>query len=167
MAVLIGMSENFKGQTIPLDRDQISLGRRPENTVAVTDSGVSGQHCAIVREGQRFLLKDLGSTNGTRLNGKSITEAYLKPKDLVQLGATEFIVDGDDIEVVDDGSNMEVDANVEVSSGPIVAPESFDSVSPFGARHSQNSQLWLWIALGLGSVTGLLAVFVLYRILTA
>ena len=68
MAFLRIIAGSQKGQKFEIDRDKVVIGRAPENVVAVDDAAMSGQHCAVLREGRKYTLKDLDSTNGTRLN---------------------------------------------------------------------------------------------------
>ena len=66
--------------------DAITLGRMKGNTIALSDSSVSLSHAKITRVGNEFFLKDLNSTNGTMLNGQSITEARLREGDQLKFG---------------------------------------------------------------------------------
>ncbi len=66
----------------------VSLGTAAHNVVVLTDDTVSGHHCEIVVRGGRVVLRDLGSTNGTRLAGVEITEAFLAPGMEIALGET-------------------------------------------------------------------------------
>jgi hypothetical protein len=66
--------------------DAITLGRMKGNSISLNDSSVSLSHAKITRVGSDFFLKDLNSTNGTMLNGQSITEARLRDGDQVKLG---------------------------------------------------------------------------------
>ena len=66
--------------------DAITLGRMKGNTSALSDSSVSLSHAKITRVGNEFFLKDLNSTNGTMLNGQSITEARLREGDQLKFG---------------------------------------------------------------------------------
>ena len=58
--------------------DVITIGRAPSNDVVVDDPPVSAQHASLTKSPSGYRLKDLGSTNGTQLNGISITDAELK-----------------------------------------------------------------------------------------
>ena len=58
------------GREIPLAGARTTLGRRPDNAIAFVDVKVSGVHLEIVKEGDGFVLRDLGSTNGTFLDGR-------------------------------------------------------------------------------------------------
>jgi predicted component of type VI protein secretion system len=155
MAVLIGMSGDVKGKTFPIDRDAITIGRSKDNTIPIDNPTVSGHHCSIIRDGDRYLLRDLESTNGTRLNSKDVTtESKLRPKDLLQVGSVEFLFDGEQTEALETHSYAE--AHVEVAPGPAAAPESFANISPFGARHKESKGVWLLLI----AVIGLLALVV-------
>ena len=154
MAALIGMSGDVKGKTFPIDRDVFTVGRSKDNAVMLDNPTVSGHHCSIIRDGDRFLLRDLESTNGTRLNAKEVTESKLRPKDLVQIGSVEFIFDSERLDAVETHSYAE--AHVEVAPGPVSAPETFNSISPFGARQSDSKGVWFLLI----AVVGLLALVV-------
>ena len=160
MAALIGMSGDVKGKTFPIDRDAITIGRSKDNTIPIDNPTVSGHHCSILRDGDQYLLRDLESTNGTRLNSKDVTESKLRPKDLLQVGSVEFLFDADQMEAVETHSYAE--AHVEVAPGPAAAPESFANISPFGARHRENKGVWLLLiaVIGLLALVGVVLFFV-------
>jgi pSer/pThr/pTyr-binding forkhead associated (FHA) protein len=83
------------GNTHVLMAEKTTFGRRPGNTVVISDdSYISGNHCHIVFEDNRFILIDLGSTNGTQVNGKRLephVHTPLRDGDLVIMGQTEFV----------------------------------------------------------------------------
>lgn len=69
-----------------------SIGRDPKNTIAIEDKFLSKYHARIIKDGQIYFLEDLGSQNGTYLNGERITEAIeLKSRDIINLGQMEFM----------------------------------------------------------------------------
>lgn len=73
-----------------------TLGRHPNNTVQVLDRIVSKEHCHLdMIDGGRFILRDLGSLNGTYVNGERVTERILHPGDEIMLGSTRIIFDAD------------------------------------------------------------------------
>lgn len=79
------------GNELVIDSDLISLGRSHENQVVVADPRASRRHALIQREGERFWLEDLGSTNGTYHNGARVRERIpLQDGDRIRIGATEF-----------------------------------------------------------------------------
>lgn len=159
MASLTGMSADVKGRVFQLEQEVTSLGRSKDNTIIIENPTVSGHHCSITREGNAYVLRDLESTNGTRLNGKSVTEVRLKPKDLIQVGSVEFLFDGEEVEAVETHSFAE--ARVEEAAGPVRAPESFNTISPFGARQKETKGLWLFL-ISLVGVLALIAVVVYF-----
>lgn len=131
MAVLIGMSSTVKGRKYGLEHDENFVGRQPQNHIAIEDPSISGRHCSIIREDRKFTLVDLGSTNGTRLNGARVNKVPLKPKDIIQIGGIELMFDGQDVEIVPVASDT---SKIEVTAEPAEVPDNFHTASPFGAR---------------------------------
>ena len=77
------------GEVLPVGDSTIRIGRKTGNDIVLTDEKTSGVHCEIMPEGDRLVLKDLGSTNGTFLDGKRVTELVLSPGDVVTIGRTK------------------------------------------------------------------------------
>src|SRR5690606_25450914 len=70
-------------------RDHNSLGRHPSNSLQLLDKIVSKEHCVIERRGTGFVLRDLGSLNGTYINGERVNgEQLLRHGDDIALGST-------------------------------------------------------------------------------
>ena len=63
-----------------------SIGRRPDNTMVVEHSAVSGHHATVFRDGEHFVIEDFASTNGTFVNGKRVSRHQLQDGDAVRLG---------------------------------------------------------------------------------
>lgn len=99
MASLTITSGDLQGQKIDIDKDEITIGRSDQNDISFDDPAASGKHCVIMRSGNRYTIKDLRSTNGTRLNGRNIVEARLKPGDVITVGVADMTVEGTEIEV--------------------------------------------------------------------
>ena len=76
------------GEQVVLTEYLVTFGRLPECTVSFDDSNVSRQHAEIRPEGDGFVLADLGSTNGTKVNGARITRHRLVDGDRIIFGAT-------------------------------------------------------------------------------
>lgn len=79
-------------ERVKIAGDKVTLGRRGSNTVVFKDSKVSGVHAEVAVEGGRVVLRDLGSTNGTFLEGKRIDEIPLDHGDRVSVGDSEFVL---------------------------------------------------------------------------
>lgn len=146
MAVLIGMSNAIRGKKFELSQDETFIGRNPHNQIPIDDASISGRHCSIIRDERKFTVIDLGSTNGTRLNGSVITKSGLRPKDIVQVGNVELMFDGQDVDV-DLGSSSQT-AEIEVTEEPVQIPQSFHTASPFGNR-SDSRKPWVILTIAL------------------
>ncbi len=146
MAVLIGMTSTVKGRKFELKLDETFIGRTDQNQISINDASISGRHCSIVRNEHKFQLVDLGSTNGTRLNGVNVTKAGLHPKDIIQVGSVELMFDGQDIEV-EVGTPSDT-AKIEVMAEPVHIPQNFHTASPFG-NPKDYRRLWLVLTIGL------------------
>src|SRR5690606_23476714 len=69
-----------------------TLGRHPNNSVQLLDKIVSKEHCIIVQSGNDFILQDLGSLNGTFINGERVAgERLLRDGDEIALGSTRAL----------------------------------------------------------------------------
>ena len=157
MAFLKIVSGEHKGKKFQIDRDEVVIGRAPENLVCVDDASISGRHCVIRRDGRRFTLTDLKSTNGTYLNDVKIESYRLSAKDRITVGSVEMIFDGDDIE----------DAKITTIAPTIVRPApkkaiskepSADNQSAVFAKHHNGNGIWIILSIVL-ALLGLVAAF--------
>jgi len=73
------------GKKVPLAQKNV-LGRSPQCDIVIGEAAVSRQHCEIVWEYVQYLVRDLGSANGTFVNGQPITEVALRNGDLIEIG---------------------------------------------------------------------------------
>ncbi len=95
--VSIGSSDSCE---YPLDKQTVAIGSHPSNDVVLDDTTVSRRHAMITRKGGRFELADLGSTNGTFVNGGRVRKPVaLKRGDEIKFGSARFafIAAGDPI----------------------------------------------------------------------
>ncbi len=83
-------SEGGSPDLIPLETLPFTIGRNEEVDLQIDSGRVSREHATIVREGGRFRIEDLGSTNGTFVNGRRVDKATLQDGDLVLIADVEF-----------------------------------------------------------------------------
>jgi len=83
---------DFAGTTYALASRRTRIGRNPKTDITLLDPGVSREHAVLVRDdaGQTHQLEDLGSTNGTRVNGEAVDTATLAHGDEIEVGQTRF-----------------------------------------------------------------------------
>jgi hypothetical protein len=79
------------GRRVQIGSEPLVIGRLPECGVVLADSNVSRRHAELRRSGDSVVLTDLGSTNGTRVNGAPIRERVLVSGDEVSVGSTRLI----------------------------------------------------------------------------
>jgi pSer/pThr/pTyr-binding forkhead associated (FHA) protein len=79
------------GRTIPVAGDRAVIGRSRDCDVPLADSNVSRRHCEIVREQGTWYVVDLGSTNGTELNGRTVSRSELTDGDRITVGANDIV----------------------------------------------------------------------------
>jgi predicted component of type VI protein secretion system len=76
---------------IPLDKERITIGRRADNDVCLPNLAVSGEHAAVVTILDDSFLEDLGSTNGTLVNGNAIVKHFLRDRDEIDVGQHKLV----------------------------------------------------------------------------
>ncbi len=94
MAIFRLACTNTRVQPVELSGEPVSLGRHPENTIPLPEDDVASRfHCVIEPDHQGgYVLKDLGSRNGTRVNGTKVGEHRLSPRDVIIVGKHTFEV---------------------------------------------------------------------------
>jgi len=79
---------NDRGKQFELNKPEIRIGRGTDQDVVLADIAVSRRHVTILTEGQRFRLKDLGSGNGSLVNGQRVDTVILNDGDQIEIGNT-------------------------------------------------------------------------------
>ncbi|HTD66194.1 MAG TPA: FHA domain-containing protein [Candidatus Limnocylindria bacterium] len=95
MPRLVVLSEGLTGRSHELKAEKTTIGRVEDNTFQIPDPSVSSHHCEVLLKGSDIVIRDLDSTNGTFINGQQITEATLKPSQILRLGQVEVRLEGD------------------------------------------------------------------------
>jgi len=93
MAKLLVKHEGIVLKEFPIEKQSMTLGRNTDNDIQLDDAAVSGKHARITVKPNEYLdghddifIEDLGSTNGTQVNGRVIQKQLLKNNDLLQIG---------------------------------------------------------------------------------
>lgn len=144
-----------RGESVPVTGSGITIGRKPGNSVQILDASVSGRHAEFLMEGDRLLMRDLGSTNGSRVGGERVSERALQHGDQVMLGNVRLTLldtgreapppEADDVAMVAGASQASSVENT--SAGDSVRTISADKVSKSASR-SLVGAIGLVLALG-------------------
>ncbi|MEP7016063.1 MAG: FHA domain-containing protein [Verrucomicrobiota bacterium] len=121
-----------------LTEELITIGRAPDNLIVIDDPSVSGRHAEIRLVGDTYHLKDLGSTNGTRVNGIPTTETALRFDDRLRFGGVDARYESDTR-----GSQPLPDLE-DIAVKPAessAAPVDFANASPFPRRKHQKDPI--------------------------
>ncbi len=86
------LNGGFEGMTYDLTTEEVVIGRNPTTDITLLDEGISREHALILfdEDGPDYIVEDLQSTNGTKVNGKRVRSAALAEGDEIQIGQTIF-----------------------------------------------------------------------------
>ena len=118
--------------THELADETITVGRSPDNNIVLDDPSVSGRHAELRQVGSNYHVKDLGSTNGTRLNGEPISDIGMRPGDRVRFGKVEVCYECDPDEGAQPLPHAEEAAAKTADAS--AKPADFVNASPFPHR---------------------------------
>ncbi|RME87555.1 MAG: FHA domain-containing protein, partial [Anaerolineae bacterium] len=120
---LVMRSGPTPGTVYPLEGGQILIGRDAKNTITIADAEVSRRHARLTFQGGKYVLEDLGSTNGTFVNGQRLTGPHvLRAGDVVSLG--------EHITLVFEAMTYDPDATLASSRAPAAAPAPAPAAAP-------------------------------------
>jgi pSer/pThr/pTyr-binding forkhead associated (FHA) protein len=86
MAKLILSMDGLVLKEVELTKERTTIGRRPHNDIVIDNLAVSGEHAVLITVLNDSFIEDLGSTNGTTVNGQPIKKHFLQPNDVIELG---------------------------------------------------------------------------------
>ena len=122
MAKLVILNQGMTGRTFEVNVERTTVGRVEDNTFQIADPSVSSHHAEILLRGPELLVRDLNSTNGTFINGEKISEAVLKPGQILRFGQVEL--------KIDDGSPVPAPAAPAPVTAAAAAPAPAPTSSP-------------------------------------
>ncbi len=96
MAKLIMSLDNAVIREVPLEKERFTIGRKAHNDIQIDNLAVSGEHALIVTILNDSFLEDLGSTNGTLVNGNPVKKHILQSNDVIEIGKykLKFVSEG-------------------------------------------------------------------------
>jgi hypothetical protein len=96
MAKLILSMDGLVLREFTLSKERTTIGRKPHNDIQIDNLAVSGEHAVVVTIMSDSFLEDLGSTNGTMVNGQQVKKHFLQNNDVIELGKykLKFVSDG-------------------------------------------------------------------------
>lgn len=166
MPRLIVQSQEFSGKVFELSGPSLTVGRLPDNALSIDHNSVSGHHAEMILEEKDYKVKDLDSTNGTRVNGERIAEQKLRRNDIVRFGNIELLYDSEfaaPAQALPEPS-ARVSLNASASQG---RPATFVNSSPFPKGVTSGNKKWL-LAFIILSVIAVGAVgFYVYKVFLA
>jgi two-component system, cell cycle response regulator len=90
-AYLIVLAGSAVGEMYKISKDETTIGRGSQADIQVIDEGISRRHASIRLDGDKVVIADLGSTNGTFLNGERVATQALSDGDKIQVGSTTIL----------------------------------------------------------------------------
>ncbi len=108
---------------IALDKERMTIGRRPGNDIHIDNLAVSGEHAVITTIGKDAFLEDLGSTNGTLVNGKPVTKHILQNGDVIELGKYQ-------LKYIGEAAAANVGGQEDFEKTMIIRPSAMKAVAP-------------------------------------
>lgn len=133
--------------THDLGEEKVTVGRESDNTIPITDGSMSGHHAEIVMESNQHKVRDLGSTNGTKVNGKTLTDEphTLEHGDNIlfgQVAALYLEEEGGEVKPLPE--QQEAEAEVASTSSK---PSSFANAAPFQQKKKKKDPFGVAVVL--------------------
>ena|ERR1043166_4877183 len=156
------LSGVLEGKVFDMAEERVTVGRALDNMIRLDDGTVSHHHAMFVLDRNEYKLRDLNSTNGTRVNGLRIVETKLHNGDQVRMGSVEMRFESDIKKASQPLPPTQTGVDLSQVGAGGAPPATFGSVSPFGRKHGSERSPWIWVVFGLGAVAALvLAWFVI------
>ncbi len=143
MSRIVVISEALSGLSHELGGHWITIGRGDKNAFQIVEKSVSNQHCEVLLRGNELVVRDLRSTNGTFIGGKTISEAVLQPGQTLRLGTVELR-----LEISEPAPGAAPPETVTAPAGvsspaPAKITESADSLKTYRVLFVDDSQAFL------------------------
>jgi S1-C subfamily serine protease len=162
-AVFNYLTGSRKGACDLFEGDRVTIGRAPDNMLAFPEAErrVSAHHAEIRRNGSLYILRDLGSTNGTMINGRRVTISELHHDDLVEFGAggpqVRFGIENDTVVAPTEEVMLPDSLMASIKTAPLIE----SAASSGSARRARTNNTWLILSVVAAMVIGAIAGVVL------
>lgn len=159
-ARLMGIAGPWKGVAFPLCDGEISIGREPSNQLWITDPALSRRQCVLARQGEGFKIRDLGSRNGTLVNGMPVQEQALRHGDQICVGESVLVLLLDDnpqperslVEFMDTAELKGASVLLRKEDALYLQPDRVETSLPLTSRMASDLNALLKIATGIGGI---------------
>jgi transcriptional regulator with GAF, ATPase, and Fis domain len=157
---IVGINGPLKGTNLALTATEVSIGREPSNHLWATDPALSRQHCVITGGDNGFVIRDLGSRNGTRVNGALIEQYELHHQDYIILGNSTLVfllrddvvmTERNPVQLTDTQELESVIASVGPEDAVYLDPQRIAAL-PQTERLARDLNILLKIATGIGGI---------------
>jgi hypothetical protein len=152
MAKLHILSGVLEGKSFELIEERITIGRALDNMIRLEDGTISHHHAMLLLEGHDYKLRDLNSTNGTRVNGLRVVETKISNGDQIRLGSVEMRFDQDVRKASQPLPPTHTGIHLEQLGRGSAPPPTFGSASPFSKKAGGQIGGLQWGVIGLGLV---------------
>src|SRR6266478_4533919 len=158
---LLGISGPLKGAAFPLAEGEVSVGRDSSNQLWVADPALSRRHCLLVEDGGQFSVRDLGSRNGTLINGVPVVKQDIQHGDQIYIGDSVLVFLLAESEAHFDKNPVEFAETVGFDIAPVLLraedsvylqADKLETSLPETARWVRDLNTLLKIATGIGGI---------------
>ncbi|MCX7885966.1 MAG: FHA domain-containing protein [Verrucomicrobiae bacterium] len=159
--VLSGVQE---GKVFELTEERITIGRAMDNIIRLEDGTVSHHHAMLILDGPDYKLRDLNSTNGTRVNGMRIVETKLTHGDQLRLGSVEMRYESDSKKASQPLPPTQTGVDLSDIGQRAAPAPTFAPTTTFGRKKKSGPSFWVWVAIGLAIPAVALVALVLLKL---
>jgi pSer/pThr/pTyr-binding forkhead associated (FHA) protein len=167
MARLVILSEGFTGKAFELTVEKTTIGRVDDNAFPIPEGSVSSHHCEVLLRGTDVVIHDLGSTNGTFVNGHQVTgEAVIKPGQILRLGQVEIRLEDASAQKAQPkklpDQTMVIPQGVKLGQEPATKTVAFDKTT-FSKKSNTANKIFIAVIVVLGLVVLALVGWMIFK----
>jgi transcriptional regulator with GAF, ATPase, and Fis domain len=158
---IIGIVGPFKGTVLSLGAEEVSIGRESSNQLWIADPALSRRHCVLIPNGGQFTLRDVGSRNGTQVNGMPIDEQHLQHGDQISIGDSLLVFlleereakfESNTVELVETGETALPAVLLKQEDALYLQPDKVIVALPQTARMARDLNSLLKISTAIGAI---------------